>query len=124
MQKRTVLLVDDSSLITGHLKELLADLDGIGSLWVASAVPAAQAVMKARKVDIVVLDIQLPDGNGIDMLKWIRFMYPDTTVIMFSNLGDEVHRAAARNAGAQYFFDKSYEFDEIHRALGELVAVP
>lgn len=120
MQKRTLLLVDDSSLITDHLKDLLADVEGIASIQVAPTLPGAQAIMKARAIDIVVMDIQLPDGNGIDMLKWIRFMYPDTTVIMFSNLGDDVHRAAARNAGALYFFDKSYEFEEIQRALSEL----
>lgn len=123
MQKRNVLLVDDSLLITGHLKDMLADIEGIGHIDIAGTLPAAQALMKERAPDIVILDIQLPDGNGIDFLKWVKFIYPDTAVIMFSNLGDEVHRGAARNAGALYFFDKSYEFEKVHLALSELTAV-
>jgi DNA-binding response OmpR family regulator len=121
MQKRKVLLVDDSQQITEHLKGILAGIGGVGEIRIAATLPDAQRMVRDATPDIVVLDIQLPDGNGIDFLKWLKFLYPDTIVIMFSNLGDEVHRAAARNAGAQFFFDKSYEFEEVCRALNELV---
>lgn len=120
MSRRNVLLVDDSQVITNHLRLMLSELPGVDEIAVAPTIPQAQAAVKKGKVDIVILDIQLPDGNGIDFLKWIKFLYPHITVIMFSNLVDEVHRAAASNAGAGYFFDKSYDFEEVHRTLSEL----
>jgi len=120
--KKNLLLVDDSGLITGHLKKMLSGIDSIGMIETATALPEAQAIMKKQNTDIIVLDIKLPDGNGIDFLKWVKFIYPQTRVVMFSNLSDDVHRAAAMNAGADYFFDKSLEFEKIPVILESLAS--
>lgn len=115
-----VLLVDDSRKILGQLQEMLHDLENIEAIVTAQDAPTALAILKEKDIDVVVLDIQLPDANGIDILKWIKHMKPATRVVMFSNLADECHRAAASMAGADHFFDKSTEYEEIPKLLSFL----
>ncbi len=119
--KLNVLLVDDSKRIIDNLrlliKEQAPEVIVIGD---ATTLPKAQQLVKELPVDIVVLDIQLPDGNGLDFLKWIKFMRPEILVIMLSNMADECHRAVARLSGAEYFFDKSFEFAEVGVVLAKL----
>lgn len=115
-----ILLVDDSELIISHLKRMLKNIDGINIVGAAYTLPLAQQMVKDNPIDVITLDIQLPDGNGIDFLKWVKFAYPKIKVIMLSNLADECHRAAAKTAGAEYFFDKSFEFEKVAPVLSEL----
>ncbi|HWY36964.1 MAG TPA: response regulator transcription factor [Bacteroidia bacterium] len=118
--KLNVLLVDDSELIISHLKNMLSNVNGITIAGSAGTLPTAQQMVKNHAIDAIVLDIQLPDGNGIDFSKWVRFTNPKITVIMLSNQADECHRAAARMAGAKYFFDKSHEFQQVSVVLSQL----
>ncbi len=118
--KLNILLVDDAEAIISHLKDMLSEVSGITIIGTAGTLPKAQQLVKCLPVDIIILDIQLPDGNGIDFLKWIKFAYPKIIVIMLSNLADDCHRAAARIAGAEYFFDKSLEFEQVAIVLSEL----
>ncbi len=96
---------------------MIREIGNIGDIETACDLDEAREIIKKDQTDVVVLDIQLPDGNGLDFLKWIKRISPVTRVIMFSNFADESHREAARNDGADYFFDKSHEFEEVPRAL-------
>ena len=120
--KLNILLVDDSELIISHLKEMLFDINGVKIIDTAGTLPLAQLIVKTLSIDAIVLDIQLPDGNGIDFLKWVKFHYPKIIVIMLSNQADECHRAAARLAEAEYFFDKSMEFQQVGVVLDQLAS--
>jgi DNA-binding NarL/FixJ family response regulator len=115
-----VLLVDNSATILKHMKEILAKVENIGLVVTAHTLPTAQEILKAHKINVMVLDIQLPAGNGIDFLKWTRFKYPEIRVIMLSNLADDCHRAVAKNAGAYHFLDKSLEFDQLPEVLAKI----
>ena len=66
---------------------------------------------------MAILDIDVPDGNGIELLEWIKKEYPAIIVIMFSNNADPFFRKAAENSGADYFLDKSMEFEGITQIL-------
>ena len=106
--KLNILLVDDSKLILSHLKSILREIKGITLIESAETILSAEKILKDNDIDLIVLDIQLPDGNGIDFLKWVKFKYKKIIVIMLSNQADEYHRSAAEIAGAEYFFDKSF----------------
>ncbi|MGZ3865130.1 MAG: response regulator [Bacteroidia bacterium] len=121
MQNLNVLLVDDSALLRERVKELIAEVAGVQKIETAATLPEACEIVQKGYINAVVLDIQLPDGNGLDFLKWIKFLYPAICVIMFSNSADECHRAIAKNSGAEYFFDKSREFQKLPVALAELI---
>jgi DNA-binding NarL/FixJ family response regulator len=59
------------------------------------------------------MEIQLPVKDGIDLLKYIVFNFPDTKVIVLSNLAGDYYRKLCMTAGAIKFLDKSKDFDEI-----------
>jgi DNA-binding NarL/FixJ family response regulator len=120
LSKLNVLLVDDSERIISHLNNMLNSVKGITIVGAAGTLPQAQKIIKGHNIDVITLDIQLPDGNGIDFLKWVKFKHPEITVIMLSNLVDDCHRAAAKNAGAEFYFDKSMEFEQVGTVLSKL----
>lgn len=110
VKKKQLLIVEDSDLI---LKRLISTLEEDLSNTKISAVlngTDALAAMQAFRPEFVLLDINLPDINGIDLLRTIRSSYPDTSVIMLTNHSATHTRTTCMNAGANAFYDKSKEF--------------
>jgi DNA-binding NarL/FixJ family response regulator len=118
--KLNILLVDDSEIIISNLETILADLDNVHSIENARSVAFAKYVLKEEETDIAILDISLPDGNGLELLKWAKKLFPKLTVIIFSNNADEVHRSIATEYGADYFFDKSTQAEELVQTVSVL----
>jgi DNA-binding NarL/FixJ family response regulator len=120
--KIRVLVADDSALVR---KRLIALLSSIGNVEiVGQAWDTAETITSVResKPDIVILDIQMPDGNGIDVLVSIRRERPAPKVIMLTNYPFVQYRRRCMEAGASYFFDKSSEFHKIPQAIEQLSA--
>ena len=112
-KKQAILIVDDSVIIVDRLTELISDLQNIKSIVKASTYAEGIAMLQQSKPDIAVLDINLPDKSGIEVLKYIKSNLPSIVVIMFSNQGNEYYRDLCKSLGADYFVDKSKGFDEI-----------
>jgi DNA-binding NarL/FixJ family response regulator len=114
--KLTVLIVDDSVQVRMRLSIILYDL---GHMYVLHAGTYKEAChwLKTTKTDLVLLDIGLPDKNGIELLEWVSHQYPEIKVIMISNYADPHYRKACMSGGALYFFDKSNEFEQLVRAI-------
>ncbi len=115
--KLRVLLVDDSQIVTNHLSKMLKEVERIETIEIASTLKEARSVVERTKIDVIVLDINLPDGNGLEFLKWIKSDHAGICVIMLSNMSTDVYRRAAEKRGADYFFDKSDDFEIIHKLL-------
>ncbi len=115
--KINVLLVDDSELIISGLKEMLSDVKTINKIETAGTLAEAELVMNREEINTVVLDINLPDGNGLNFLKWIKANHPGVVVMMLSNMSSELYRRTAEQRGADHFFDKSNDFEIIHKLL-------
>ena len=71
--------------------------------------------------ECVLLDIQLPDGDGISVLQAVKRMTPTPAVVMFTNYTDDCYRRRCEVAGADFFLDKTKQFEEIPGILRELV---
>ena len=109
-----VLLIIDSSLfIIERLVNILKDGKTIGKIFTAHDYHTALDVLNKEKADIVLLDIHLPGKNGIDLLKYIVYNFPETKVIVLSNLVSDYYQKLCKSAGAFYFIDKSKDFDKI-----------
>lgn len=119
-QKLKILLVEDSKIIHKHLTQMLHDIKGVEMIGSSSSVSQGQKMMNKQAADVVILDIQLKDSNGMELLKWVKTEYPQTCVIIFSNNADTCHRAFAKINGADYFFDKSMEFEKMARTLSKI----
>ena len=115
--KINILHVDDSSAIKLYIKIMLMEISSIHILESAGTVAQAKTVLHSQPIDVAILDINLPDGNGLSLLAWIKKHYPSIIVIMFSNNSDSFFRSASQKAGANYFLDKSMEFEDLINIL-------
>jgi DNA-binding response OmpR family regulator len=117
-----ILLVDDAVVVAERLSELLQDA-GIGPAQFAQATDyyEAMAIVAENAPDIVVLDINLPGKNGLDLLRDIRAIHEEVIVIMLTNQTDAYYRKLSSALGADYFLDKSHDFSQLPGLLRELI---
>lgn len=119
-QKKSLLIVDNSLLIVERLLGILKEVKIIQKIFTAVDYTEAVEILNEHKTDIVLLDIHLPGKNGIELLKFIVKNYPETKVIMLSNLVSEYYQRLCRKTGAAGFIDKSKDFDLIPGAIMDL----
>ena len=112
--------VEDSAELRSRIDRELAGIDGIDVLGHSER--AAEAIREIRRCqpDIVVLDLQLLEGAGIDVLKALRGAGQRPIVIVLTNHADATSREHSLKAGARYFFDKSTEFEQFLSTLTRL----
>ncbi len=115
-----VFIVDDSSVIVERLTLLLEDVPGVELVGHAADVPQAIQRLLETAPDALVLDLHLPGGTGLDVLRALRPVRPDIHVLVFTNHSHDEYRQECLTAGAEYFLDKSAEFEKIPRILREL----
>jgi DNA-binding NarL/FixJ family response regulator len=113
----TVFIVDGSSIIQERLITMLAELDGVEVVGQAQNVADAVRAIRARKPDLVIQDVQTADGSGLDLLAAIKQGERAPVVIVLTNDAYPPYRKAYLQAGADFFFDKSSEFDQIPEVL-------
>lgn len=115
-----VFLVDDHEVVRTGLKSLLskeADMDVIGEA--ATAGTAMSGIDKAMP-DVLVLDVRLPDGNGIELCRQISNRFPAIKTIIFTSLADDASKQAAASAGAWAYLLKKARTDELISAIRQV----
>jgi len=115
-----VFIVDDSAIIRERLEMLLSELKGIEIIGQAKGSTEAEEAIPKLKPDVVILDIRMHGGNGIEVLKNIKKEKNSPLVIMLTNYPYPQYRKKCKDAGANFFFDKSTEFDKITEVLKKL----
>jgi DNA-binding response OmpR family regulator len=115
MSRRKVLVVDDDSLVCWALqKELTARGMNVG---IAATGRECLAAMRETPFDLVFLDIHLPDANGIDLLKTIREISPETRVVIISGDGSIQGKDRALSEGAVQFLEKPFDIGVVARIV-------
>lgn len=114
---RTLLIVDSSLFIIERLVDMLKEVNLSEKIFTATDYDTALDILYRENAGIVLLDIQLPDKNGIDLLKHIVYHFPDTKVIVLSNLVSDFYQKLCKTAGAYRFIDKSRDFDKIPEVI-------
>jgi DNA-binding NarL/FixJ family response regulator len=114
-----VFLAEDSLLIRQRLAKTLSSLEGIQIVGEARSARDATDSILELKPDVVILDIQLRGGTGVDVLQNIKKEQPSPVVIIVTNFPE--YRNKCLHAGADYFFDKSTEFNRILLVVGPLL---
>ena len=111
--KITVVIADDSLIVQEHLVTMLEELAGIEIVGQAENVAEAINAISQLQPDVVILDILMPGGSGIDVLENIKQDGAGPMVIILTNYPYPVFREKCLQAGADFFLDKSTEFDQI-----------
>jgi CheY-like chemotaxis protein len=121
MRGKSILIVDDSILIIDRLQTMLTELNDPGPIRYAVDYPSALQLIKDFLPDIVLLDINIPGGSGLGILNYIKTHYPTIVVIMVTNQGGDYYRNVCRKLGADYFVDKSSEFERVPAIISSIL---
>jgi DNA-binding NarL/FixJ family response regulator len=108
-----ILIVDDSPIIVPRLQQMLEDITPSSPIFHAGDYTQALAILLDSSPAFVFLDINLPGASGIDLLRHLKKGSPSPIVIMLSNQSGDFYRSRCLALGADYFIDKSTEFDLI-----------
>ncbi len=116
-KKVRVLIADDQTLFREGIKDLLADEKIIEV--VGEAADGQEVIRQARKLkpDVILMDIKLPQVDGIAATRLIRKECPDTNVLILSSYEDEAHVMEAIQAGANGYLSKMLPASELVSAL-------
>lgn len=115
-----VFIVEDSPAVRESLVDLLKGVDGVRVVGLADSPIAAIDGIFASRPAGVVLDFQLIGGTALDVLRGIRTQLPDVVVIVLTNFPSPGYRRACMNAGANWFLDKSTQFEEVRKIVAGL----
>ena len=106
-----LLIVDDD---LGILRVLKMRLESEGyQVEVASDIKAAKDLAVRNEYELAILDVKLPGGNGIDLMKSIHKVDPDLPVIILTAYGTTESVVEAMNAGAYKFLKKPFDYREL-----------
>ncbi len=114
------MIADDSSMFRERFVSSLSNIAGISSIIQASNTDEAINLFEKEHPGLVILDISMPITSGIDVLEQIKNASPETIVIMLTNYSSEQFRKKCADLHADYFFDKSKEYNDM---LDTLISV-
>lgn len=117
-------IVDDSPIIVNRLTDLVGELKNITVVGNAHNYSNALQSIKELKPDVIILDIHLkddaPNANGLDLLAILHKEYAAMIIIMLTNLASSQYIDRCIELGADYFLDKTLDFDKIPDILRKL----
>jgi two-component system, OmpR family, response regulator len=114
-----IYLVEDSDVIRNHLTHMIESVPGLDVVGSADEVAVAIADIESLRPDAVIVDIQIVNGSGLDVLSQVRERVPGLRSIVLTNFASSQHRKRAEEVGSDYFLDKSNEFKRIAPILEE-----
>ena len=119
-----ILIADDSAVVRARLISLLADLRGIEVVGQAEDAIEARNLAEKLRPDVAILDLRMPKGSGADVLSDLKKLNPTPKVIMLTNYPHPENRKKCMDGGADYFFDKSNEFQKVVSVLMDMLLDP
>jgi DNA-binding NarL/FixJ family response regulator len=114
-----VFVVEDSAAVRERLVEMISEIDDMEVVGEAATYDKAVAGIARTVPDVAILDIKLANdtGSGIDVLNEVRKTMPAIRAIVLSNYVSPQHLKASADAGAEFFLDKSSDFERIPEIL-------
>jgi len=116
-----VLLVEDSKVLTERLTEALRQIPDIELIAAVDTEDAARALVARERVDVMILDLHLRQGNGFGVLRALSKTPGSPFIVVLTNYDLPQYKDAALELGAAHFMDKSRDYDRLPEVLRELV---
>jgi len=115
-----VLVVDDSAALRARLAAMIRESSSDAVVDEACDGGEALSVVRTARPGLVILDLQLPDRSGLEILATLKRAPRPPRILVLTNHATEHYRRECLARGADYFFDKSMEFEQVARVLSDL----
>jgi DNA-binding NarL/FixJ family response regulator len=102
----TVLIVDDNAQLRALMREIVAEASDLQVVGEAADGAEAMQLVQALRPAIVLLDLIMPQVNGLEVLRWIKVEHPETKVIIVTVHDEDAYRQAAETSGTDAFLLK------------------
>lgn len=114
-----IFIVEDSAIVLKNLQSTLSDIPGV--VVIGHAVDESDAIerINALRPDVVTLDIRLQSGSGLNVLINIKKHHAGIKAIVLTNCTEKAYVNRCKRAGADYFFDKTFQFMQFCDVLRE-----
>jgi len=116
-----VVLVDDSAIVCERLVEVLSAIDQVEVVGCGENFAVGRQLLLDQDPDVLVLDIDLPDQSGIDLLQIAHLQKPTRMIVMLTNHDHPRLRERCRELGANFYFHKPTEITRIIDVCEEMV---
>jgi len=116
-----ILLVDDHAVVRQGIKHILAEAYDQANFGETGSAADLRQFIEAENWDVVVLDLALPDGNGLETLKQLRLMRPKLPVLILSMFPEDQYALRAIKAGAAGYLNKESAPEELVRAIQKIL---
>ena len=117
-----VFIVDDHAILRRGIRDILNDGEGIEVVGEAQDYSELRGKMRLLEIDVLLLDVNLPGKNGIDILKALREENPRLKVLMLSMYPEDQYAVRALKAGAYGYLNKASAPEQLLHAVAQIVA--
>lgn len=115
-----IIIADDSSLLRERIKVLLKDFENVSIVGEAVNGKEALQLIIQTNPDVAIIDIRMPEINGIEVLKKVRETGSCLKIIILSNYPYKQYRERCMAEGADYFFDKNQDSAKLTEVIFQL----
>jgi len=121
IRRRTVLLVDDNEEFLATTRERLESANN--QVFTAATIATAREILVTQKIDLVMSDLKLPDGDGFQFLNELRAKFPELSLLLISAYANDEIVERIENSGFTHFIAKPVDFKELEYAMasGEVI---
>src|SRR6185312_1165892 len=116
-----ILIADDHAIVRAGLRQFIADQVDMEVAAEAASGSETVAAVRAAEFDVVLLDISMPDKNGIDTLRLLRHVRPELPVLMLSAYGEDQYAVNLLRAGASGYLNKEAASTQLVGAIRTVV---
>lgn len=116
-----ILIVDDHSIVRLATLFIIRGLISPVTHWESDNFADALSIVSTRPLDLILLDIHIPGGEGFQMIEKIRAIQPQVLILMFSGVDEEIYAVHYIKAGANGFLSKSAAVDEVRNAISTIL---
>lgn len=115
-----VVIVDDSDAVRVRVRELISEVEHVAVVGEADDGDEALDLVDSLRPDVLILDIRMPNTNGIQTLEALRRKEVVVVIIVLTSFPNRQYRGRCLQAGATHFFDKATEFEQVAEVLKKL----
>lgn len=122
-EKITALIIDDHAVVREGVARSL-EIDNRFTVFQAASVKEGRAVIALHNPVLIVIDLNLPDGNGLEIVQWVRALSQSVAIVVLSLSEEDAFVIAAMKAGASSFVNKSEPLSVLMAQINLALQVP